>query len=87
MADGFVDLTPDKLATHEGVADLNRMLQLLFDCLAGDGVTRRVYTGIGTPLNVVSAGIGSLYLRQDGGASTSLYVKESGTDASGWVAK
>jgi hypothetical protein len=42
----------------------------------------------GTPLNVVSAPIGTQYKRTDGGAATSFYVKESGGGAStGWVAK
>jgi hypothetical protein len=41
--------------------------------------------GAGAP--AVSAPVGSLYLRTDGGASTTLYVKESGTGTSGWVAK
>ncbi|MCH8210724.1 MAG: NTP transferase domain-containing protein [Planctomycetes bacterium] len=43
--------------------------------------------GFGTPENAVSAGIGSLFQRLDGGANTTLYVKESGTGASGWTAK
>jgi len=33
----------------------------------------------------VAAGIGSLYLRKDGGAGTSIYRKESTTVATGWV--
>ena len=41
----------------------------------------------GSPLGVVTAGIGSIAYRSDGGAGTTLYVKESGTDATGWVAK
>jgi hypothetical protein len=44
-------------------------------------------SGAGSPETVVAAGIGSLYTRTDGGASTTLYVKESGTGATGWVAK
>jgi hypothetical protein len=35
----------------------------------------------------VTAAIGSMYLRTDGGAGTSHYVKESGTGNTGWVAK
>ena len=46
-----------------------------------------IYTGTGTPESVVTAWIGSLFLRTDGGASTSVYVKESGTGNTGWVAK
>jgi len=45
-----------------------------------------IYTGTGAPS--VVAHIGSIYLRDDGGTSTTLYVKESGNGAStGWIAK
>ena len=43
--------------------------------------------GAGSPNTVVSAPVGSLYTRTDGGANTTLYVKESGTGNTGWVAK
>jgi hypothetical protein len=43
--------------------------------------------GTGSPEGVVSAYVGSLYLRLDGGASTTLYVKQSGTGNTGWAAK
>jgi parallel beta-helix repeat protein len=46
-----------------------------------------VHTGTGSPEGVVTAPIGSLFLRQNGGAGTSLYVKESGVGNTGWVAK
>lgn len=44
-------------------------------------------TGSGSPEGVLSASVGSLYTRSDGGAGTTLYVKESGTGNTGWVAK
>lgn len=47
----------------------------------------RVLAGSGAPNTAVTAPVGSLYLRSDGGANTSLYVKESGTGNTGWVAK
>lgn len=47
----------------------------------------RVLTGFGTPESAVTADIGTMYLRLDGGTSTTLYVKESGTGNTGWVAK
>ena len=47
----------------------------------------RVLTGAGSPESVVAAPVGCLYLRSDGGAVTTLYVKESGTNNTGWVAK
>lgn len=48
----------------------------------------RVKFGTGTPLGNVVADRGTLYMRTDGGAGTTLYVKE-GNDgtALGWVGK
>lgn len=43
--------------------------------------------GSGSPEGAVTAPVGSLYLRADGGTSSSLYVKESGTGSTGWIAK
>jgi hypothetical protein len=43
--------------------------------------------GTGSPESVVTAGIGSEYIRTDGGAGTSRYVKESGTGNTGWIGK
>lgn len=43
--------------------------------------------GSGSPESAVSAPVGAIYHRTDGGAGTSLYVKESGTGNTGWVAK
>ena len=46
-----------------------------------------VISGAGSPEGVVAAAVGTLYLRSDGGAGSTLYVKESGTDVTGWAAK
>lgn len=46
-----------------------------------------VFRGSGTPEAVVTAPIGSLFLRTDGSTNTTLYVKESGTGNTGWAAK
>lgn len=46
-----------------------------------------IYTGSGSPESVVTANVGSLYLRSNGSTSTSLYVKETGSGNTGWVAK
>lgn len=43
--------------------------------------------GSGSPEGAVTAPVGALYRRTDGGASTTLYVKESGAGNTGWVAK
>lgn len=44
-------------------------------------------SGTGTPEGAVTAPVGSLFTRTDGGAGTTLYVKESGAGNTGWVAK
>jgi hypothetical protein len=57
----------------------------------GDGIqlvgSLDIAGGSGSPEGVRTAAVGSLWLRSDGGASTTLYVKESGTGNTGWVAK
>lgn len=71
--------------------------------LASDGVTviaqwglnglninntgARIMSGSGTPEGVMTAEVGSLFMRTDGGANTTLYVKESGSGNTGWVPK
>jgi hypothetical protein len=50
---------------------------------AGSGV--KVMSGTGSPVGVVTAVVGSLFLRSDGNAGTTLYVKESGAGNTGWV--
>lgn len=46
-----------------------------------------VCQGAGTPEGAVTAPIGSIFMRSDGGAGTSFYVKESGIGNTGWIAK
>jgi hypothetical protein len=75
---GWTELTQEKLATKDGINELNRMLRQLHENSSSDGETVRVYRGNGVP--TISAGNGSLYLRTDNGK---LYVLESGT----WVIK
>lgn len=45
-----------------------------------------IRTGTGTPESAVSAQVGSIFLRSDGGTDTAVYRKESGTGNTGWVA-
>jgi hypothetical protein len=45
------------------------------------------FAGSGSPEGAVTAVVGSLWSRTNGGGGTSLYVKESGTGNTGWVAK
>lgn len=42
--------------------------------------------GTGDPEGVITAPVGSLFHRTDGGSGTSLYIKESGSAKLGWVA-
>lgn len=62
----------------------------------GDGFFRRIRlgsagqtiirTGTGSPNSAVSGSVGDLFLRTNGGASTTLYVKESGSaTTTGWT--
>jgi hypothetical protein len=44
-----------------------------------------IVAGAGSPESVVSAPVGSLYLRTD--SATTLYVKQTGTGNTGWIAK
>lgn len=46
-----------------------------------------VYRGSGSPEGVVTAPIGSIYINTLGGAGTTMYIKESGTGNTGWIAK
>lgn len=55
---------------------------------AGPASSGQFWTsGAGTPEGVVTAPVGSLYTRSDGGATTTLYVKTSGSGNTGWTAK
>jgi len=56
----------------------------------GSDATRREkfirgYKGSGTPEAAVTAPVGSIFQRSDGGAGTSFYVKQSGTGNTGWA--
>lgn len=45
----------------------------------------RLYaTGSGTPEGVVTANVGSIFQRTDGGINTTFYIKQSGTGNTGW---
>lgn len=43
-------------------------------------------SGLGTPEGFVTADVGAIYLRLDGGPDTTLYIKEVGIDNLGWTA-
>lgn len=66
-----VDLTKVAAATH-------------YNTSSTSGI---IVQDVGSGAPNLNAGVGSTWGRTDGGASTSLYVKESGTGATGWVGK
>ena len=51
------------------------------------GTTARILSGSGSPESLVTAPPGSMYLRTDGGAGTTLYIKETGSGNTGWASK
>ncbi len=82
----YNDFTLQTLMTPDGIARLNSLLSQLSQNIAGDTETVRVFQGVGTPEASIAAGVGSLYMRTDGGTDTSIYRKESGSGDTGWVA-
>jgi len=75
---GVGTVTPAERLSVDGNAEVSGYLKL-------NGVT--VMAGAGDPEGAVEAPQGALFLRTDGGANTTLYVKESGTGNTGWVGK
>ena len=65
----------------------NRYLSVFGTNLRPGAGTVTWTSGVGTPEGAVTAVVGSLFTRTDGGASTTLYVKETGAGNTGWVAK
>lgn len=49
-------------------------------------IIKRFY-GIGSPEGIVTANVGSEYIRSDGGKDTTYYIKQSGMGNTGWVGK
>lgn len=86
MENAYTPLTLAQLQTPEGALQLNNMLQKLMSQVAGDGNNVRIYYGYGSPEGAVQAGVGSLFMRLDGGVNTACYIKQTGTGATGWTA-
>ena len=72
--------TADDAMTFSGSLTVNGDLKV-------SGTSAVWSSGTGTPEAVVTAPVGSMFTRTDGGAGTTLYVKETGTGNTGWVAK
>jgi hypothetical protein len=73
------------LTTSGGIYAAKKIISASSISPSGSSVTWTA--GAGTPEGAVTAVVGSLYSRTNGGANTSLYVKESGSGNTGWVAK
>ncbi len=72
----------------DGVIRLSNDAQNGFTRLELGAANLGISRGTGSPEGVVTALVGSLYLRTDGGLLTTLYVKESSpTPSTGWVGK
>jgi hypothetical protein len=56
-------------------------VKVMYSTTGGD------FFGTGSPEGVVTASPGSTFRRNNGGAGTAFYVKESGTGNTGWIAK
>lgn len=54
--------------------------------LVGSNAGPQVLSGTGSPEGAVTAPVGSLFLRTDGGTNTTVYRKEAGAGNTGWVA-
>lgn len=52
-----------------------------------DALETLIQSGAGSPEGVVTAAVGTLYLRTDGAPGTTLYSKETGSGSSGWEPK
>lgn len=77
---------------HNAMNSAARLVQIGVDggapfaTLIGSGAGASQYVGSGSPNGVVTATVGSTYIDTAGGASSTFYVKESGSGNTGWVA-
>lgn len=100
--DGNLFIDAAKVFHHRTVTGSGKVLSLSSDAavtnlktdsaaanlVSTTGILHLVMAGNGSPEGVVVAGIGSQWRRKDGGAATSLYVKEANnTTNAGWAAK
>lgn len=79
------------VVVSEGTANKDSIWQLTTNASITVGTTALVFfpihlQGTGSPESVVTAPIGATFRRTDGSTGTTLYVKESGTGNTGWVA-
>lgn len=90
--DFIMDATGNFRPVTVGVNDIGRIGNYWKEVFAtkyriGPSALQKVAGGTGSPEGVIVAPVGSMWLRSDGGAGTTLYIKESGNGNTGWVAK
>lgn len=79
-------LSADKLKTDDAFEVGAAFTALSTAAVTGLLTGSNLKSGSGTPEGAVTAGVGSVFGRTDGGSGTSLYVKESGAGNTGWTA-
>ena len=89
MQDQLAELVTKEVIAYQITSDEdtdNNTTELPMSAVVGGDNTWT--SGTGSPLNVVVGIPGDIYSRLNGGANTTLYVKESGVlTTTGWVAK
>ncbi|HVO31352.1 MAG TPA: hypothetical protein VMV18_11465, partial [bacterium] len=87
---GFTGIVGIMGSTLDGAtASWSKSSTTVYPRIGGNASTfgANIFSDAGTPAGNVTARVGSLYLQTDGGAGTTLWVKESGTGTAGWVGK
>lgn len=77
----------NEIANNRDSVDATKLIALSRYALLPTSGTVINQKGVGAPEGSVISGVGGIWRRDDGGAGTTLYVKESGTSNTGWVAK
>lgn len=85
LSDGSSATQELKLNEFGGLVSVGGYLRTASGIQYGSA-TRFDRFGSGSPEGVISADVSSTWRRTDGGASTTFYVKESGSGNTGWVA-
>lgn len=87
----FFEGTTVRVRIEQTSGDITAVTGGFVAATAGEGFTLpggiTWTSGAGSPEGVVTAPVGSLYSRSDGGSGTSLYVKQSGSGNTGWAGK
>lgn len=78
--------TPGASNTYSIGQTTNLVNTVYSNRFATGAINALILAGSASPEGVQTAGVGSIYQRGGGGAGTSLYVKESGSGNTGWVA-